>query len=142
MIIILVLLIIAAKMQMQILKLNEQLSDLLEMKPQGKLEIFHNDIKMKYQTLEVKSIQELYLGSQKSISVNMSNILKSCEMILQSTTIQKTTFSLELLSIFKEDLASKKFHDAFYFLEVLYFAQPVLITKLILLHSMPAFELF
>ena len=48
---------------MQILKLNEQLSDLLEMKLQGKLEIFHNDIKMKYQNLEVKSIQELYLGS-------------------------------------------------------------------------------
>ena len=43
-------------------------------------------------------------------------------MILQSTTIQKTAFSLELLSIFKEELPSKKFHDAFYFLEVLYFA--------------------
>ena len=43
-------------------------------------------------------------------------------MILQSTTIQKTVFSLGLLRIFKEELASKKFHDTFYLLEVLYFA--------------------
>ena len=96
-IIIFVLLIITAKMQMQIYKSAEELSDSLEIKFHGKSEVFHKNIKMKYQTLEFKSMRDLYVEPQKSISVNMRNILKNCERVLQSTAIQKTVFSIVLL---------------------------------------------